>query len=167
MTHTTLNAIRAHGPCQDGWEKLLKHLGKTKADDEPLAMTTILDSNGIDDANWCLRALGPEHHKLIVGLACDYAEMALEYVPAGETRPAECIRITRLWIKGKATLEEVSAAARSAADAVVSAADAAEAAVAAADARSAWAAANAVNASRAALREKQAKRFREVMEAGR
>lgn len=43
MTHITLNAIRAHGPCQDGWEKLLKHLGKTKADDEPLAMTTILE----------------------------------------------------------------------------------------------------------------------------
>jgi hypothetical protein len=32
---TTLNEIRRHGPLQDGWEKLLTHLGKTKADDEP------------------------------------------------------------------------------------------------------------------------------------
>lgn len=54
--HTTLNEIRAHSPCKDGWEKLLNHLGKTKADDEPIIILTILDSNGIDDAVWCLRA---------------------------------------------------------------------------------------------------------------
>lgn len=53
---TTLNEIRAHQPCRDGWEKLLSHLGKTKADDEPLSLLTILDSNGLDDALWCLRA---------------------------------------------------------------------------------------------------------------
>jgi len=54
---TTLKKIRAHGPCKDGWEQLLKHLGKTKADDEPLSILTILDSNGLDDALWCLRAV--------------------------------------------------------------------------------------------------------------
>jgi hypothetical protein len=54
---TTLNAIREHGPCADGWAKLLRHLGKTQPDDEPLAITTILDSNGLDDALWCLRAV--------------------------------------------------------------------------------------------------------------
>ncbi len=53
---TTLNEIRAHGPCKAGWEKLLAHLGKTKADDEPLAILSILESNGFDDALWCLRA---------------------------------------------------------------------------------------------------------------
>jgi hypothetical protein len=56
MNNTTLNAIRVHGPCVDGWKKLLRHLGKTEADDEPLTLTTILDSNGLDDALWCLRA---------------------------------------------------------------------------------------------------------------
>jgi len=54
---TTLNAIRAHSPCADGWSKLLRHLGKTQADDEPLDLRTILDSNGFDDALWCLRAV--------------------------------------------------------------------------------------------------------------
>ncbi len=54
---TTLNKIRAHHPCTDGWSKLLSNLGKTKPDDEPLAITTILDSNGLDDALWCLRAV--------------------------------------------------------------------------------------------------------------
>lgn len=50
---TTLNDIRACHPCADGWGKLLNTLGKTKADDEPLSLLTILDSNGLDDALWC------------------------------------------------------------------------------------------------------------------
>ena len=54
---TTLNAIREHQPCADGWAKLLRHLGKTKADHEPVLIRTILDSNGLDDALWCLRAV--------------------------------------------------------------------------------------------------------------
>jgi hypothetical protein len=53
---TTLNEIRAYSPCEDGWQKLLKHLGKTKADDEPLHLLTIIESNGFDNATWCLRA---------------------------------------------------------------------------------------------------------------
>jgi len=54
---TTLNKIRAHEPCSDGWKKLLKHLGKTEADDEPLNIKTIIESNGLEDALWCLRAV--------------------------------------------------------------------------------------------------------------
>ena len=56
MITTTLNHIRAHKPCADGWAKLLKHLGKTQADDDPLPFATILESNGLDDALWCCRA---------------------------------------------------------------------------------------------------------------
>ena len=70
---TTLKAIRAHHPCEDGWEKLLKHLGKTKEDDEPLDLLTVLESNGLDDALWCLRAIDKKHDKVIRKLACDYA----------------------------------------------------------------------------------------------
>jgi hypothetical protein len=55
--NTTLNRIRWHKPCTDRWSKLLKHLGKTRADDEPLPLATILESNGLDDALWCLRAV--------------------------------------------------------------------------------------------------------------
>ncbi len=55
--HTTLKQIRSHGPCADGWQRLLSHLGKTRADNEPLAITTILQSNGLADALWCLRAV--------------------------------------------------------------------------------------------------------------
>ena len=57
---TTLNRIRAASPCEDGWAKLLKHLGKTKADDEPLDLLTVLDSNGLDDALWVLSYAMPD-----------------------------------------------------------------------------------------------------------
>ena len=62
MIYTTLNKIREHGPCEDGWVKLLSFLGKTKADDEPLPLITILESNGLDDTLWCLRSV-PEHDR--------------------------------------------------------------------------------------------------------
>ena len=56
MITTTLNRIREHSPCQNGWQKLLKGLGKTAADDEPLPFARIVEINGIDDALWCCRA---------------------------------------------------------------------------------------------------------------
>jgi hypothetical protein len=54
---TTLNKLRKHRPCHDGWEKLLRGLGKTAADDEPLWIDQVLDHNGLDDALWCLRSV--------------------------------------------------------------------------------------------------------------
>lgn len=55
-TTTTLNIIRAARPCEEGWTKLLKGLGKTSEDDKPLPLLTILDINGLDDALWCIDA---------------------------------------------------------------------------------------------------------------
>jgi hypothetical protein len=59
---TTLARIRAHGPCKNGWEKLLKGLGKTVPDDEPLPFARILEISGLDDALWCCRAQ-PQHDR--------------------------------------------------------------------------------------------------------
>src|SRR5208283_4216478 len=62
MICTTLNRIRAHKPCEDGWEKLLAGLGKTRADDEPLPYARIVEINGLDDALWACR-VEPQHAK--------------------------------------------------------------------------------------------------------
>lgn len=62
MITITLNKIRAHSPCKSGWEKLLRHLGKTHADDEEFPLSVVLDSNGLDDALWCCRCL-PEYDR--------------------------------------------------------------------------------------------------------
>lgn len=52
---TTLNEIKSHHPCSDGWVSLLRRLGKTKTDKKPLKLMTILKFNGIQDAVWALR----------------------------------------------------------------------------------------------------------------
>lgn len=183
---TTLNDIRSHDPSPASWEKLLKHLGKAKADDEPLPLLTILESNGLDDALWCLRALDDRYQGPIRLLACDFAEQALKYGHEGEDRPRQAIETARKYARGEATAEELAAAraaaweaARAAAAAawVIGAADAARAADAAAAADAARAAADAAraaraaDAARAAVRaaadaawEEQARIFREWLE---
>ena len=62
MKTTTLNKIRDCSPCAPGWAQLLKNLGKTAADDEPLTFATILESNGLDDALWCCQS-APEYNR--------------------------------------------------------------------------------------------------------
>ena len=85
----------------------------------------------------------PMRKKLVL-CACDIAETSLKHVKAGETRPAEAIRLARAWANGeKVTQQEVETAAY-AANAAYSA-YAANAANAAANA--AYAAANAANAA--------------------
>ena len=60
MIYTTLKKIAELHPCEDSWEKALRILGKTEADDEPIAMADILEQMGLDDALYCLRSL-PEY----------------------------------------------------------------------------------------------------------
>ena len=62
MITTTLNKIRKSHPCEDGWKKLLKYLGKTKADDELLLFSVIVESNGLEDALWCCH-IAPEYYR--------------------------------------------------------------------------------------------------------
>jgi hypothetical protein len=132
MIYTTLKDIKKHSPCQEGWKTLLKSLGKTKADDEPLPFEAILDSNGMDDALWCLLVLNGMEGQIRL-LACDFAETALRFTT--DSRAAEAIRVARLYAAGKATDAELSAAG--------SAGSAGSAGVAARSARAAWEAARA------------------------
>ncbi len=63
MILITLNKIRAHSPCAEGWQKLLSRKGKTSADDIEFPLTDVLDSNGLNDTFWCLQCL-PEYANL-------------------------------------------------------------------------------------------------------
>ena len=47
-TFTTLNKILYYFPCEESWNKLLKKLNKTDADDEPLDLMIILETNGVE-----------------------------------------------------------------------------------------------------------------------
>jgi len=126
MLYTTLNEIREHSPYKSLWEKLLTHLNKTKADDDRLSFSTILESLGVQDTLWCLRVLPKEMLNDIKLLACDLAEAVLNHVPKSENRPRLAIQASRDYIGGKisraALIKAASAAADAAADSYADAA---------------------------------------------
>ena len=176
---TTLNEIREYSPCSAGWSKLLKSLGKTHADDEPLALEHILDSNGLDDALWALRA-GKGHEEDLRLFACRCARLVLpifeEKYPEDD-RPRKAIEAAEAFALGQIDKAELAKAAADAADAANAAARAAaraadatyfaayvaaDAANAAADAAyaAAYFAANAAAANAASVRAKIEKLFR-------
>ena len=160
-----MNAIRKHQPCTDGWEKLLKHLGKTGADDEPLSLLTTLESNGFDDTLWCFRAVdGFEKEKLL--LAITYAREVEHLMPA-ESKKA--LDVFERYANGLVTQEEFETARETAR----AAGGAAARVAAAAAARATWAAAHAVayDAASAApchaystIKAKQEIQLRELLE---
>lgn len=153
-TTTTLNEIRSMHPCEDGWAKLLKGLGKTKADDESLELRTILDINGLDDALWCLQV--PSLDRLSRHVQAAYAERVLHIYEAkypNDTSLRDQIAMLR---NDDATSEQRDAAWDAAWDAARGALEAARdaredaraawAALAAFVARAVWAASNALDA---------------------
>lgn len=115
---TTLNAIRLHSPCEEGWRKLLAHLGKTKADDEPLPLLTIVQSNGVDDALWCLQAIpDAQTHPLILNFRSDCAARVLhlfERERPDDRRVRNAIIATRDFAAGRISREQLDAATASA-----------------------------------------------------
>jgi hypothetical protein len=121
---TTLNKIKAAGACEDRYAHLLKALGKTQADDEPLPIAKIIETNGIEDAVWALRAT-EGHDREIRLFACDCAEMVLpiyEKKYPNDNRPRQAIEVSKMYADGKATLEELAAARDAAGDAARAAA---------------------------------------------
>ena len=107
MWMTTLNKIRSHSPCEDGWKKLLKHLGKTKADYEPLSIIEILDSNGLDDALWCLRAV--DGHDREIRLYAVWCALQVQH-PIADQRNIEALDVAERYANGLATDEQLAAA---------------------------------------------------------
>lgn len=187
--HTTFNLLKKAGACGQevgcdiGYDKLATYLGGTQTygKNTPIPLLTILDSNGLNDALWCLCAVLPEERaqrdRIARLVACDYAEgkdgavLALyETVYPNDTRLRDCIATARRYANGLATLEELAdagVAARAAeADAwvaagVAGAAGAARAARGSAEAAAgaAWAVETAAEAARSAERKWQTQVF--------
>jgi len=133
---TTLNEIRKHDPCKPGWIKLLAHLGKTQADDEPLPILTILESNGLDDALWALRAV--EGHDREIRLYTVWCARQVQHLMK-DKRSLDALDVAERFANGTAYEGELTAARDAAGAAAWAAPDAAGAAAGAA----AWAAAGA------------------------
>lgn len=113
---TTLNLIREKEPCKSGWEKLLRHLGKTRPDDEPLALAEILRSNGLDDAIWCLVAVdGADRDARLFAVWC---ARQVQHLMAGK-RSIAALDVTERFENGVATEKERDAASAAAWDAAM------------------------------------------------
>ena len=168
--YTTLNKIRACHPCESGWTKLLKHLGKTSADDEPLPFSVIVESNGLDDALWCCRA-APEYDREWRLFAVWCARRGQHLMT--DSRSVEALDVAERFANGLATTQEL-AAARDAAGAAArdaawdAAREAAEAAAGDAARAAAWAAAEAAagDAAREAARAAQKVEFLSIVSGG-
>jgi len=179
---TTLKKIRDQSPCKEGWEKLLNYLGKTKADDEQLPLLTVLDSNGLDDALWCMRAIeGRDKEIRLYAVWC--ARQVQHLMP--DPSSLEALDVAEKFANGEATAEDLAEARTAARDAACDAScdascdaardalwAAASAASWAVDSAEVWAVANAAaraaamyaesGAAGAAVRAAQASRLREV-----
>ena len=135
--YTTLNKIRTNQPCSDGWKKLLRNLKKTKSDDEPLSIITILDSNGIEDAIWCLHTVDSiDRDARLFAVWC--ARQVQHLMP--DQRSINALDVAERYATGEATDDELFAAWSAARDAAW---DAANAAARAAESAVAWDAAHA------------------------
>ena len=138
--HTSLKKIRSNHPCKDGWKKLLQHLGKTVADDDPLPILTVLDSNGLDDALWCLRAV--DGHEKEMRLFAAWCARQVQHLT--DARSIAALDVSEKFALGRAAAGAVAwAVARDAAQAVARAV-AWDAAWAVARDDAAWAATGAV-----------------------
>jgi len=170
---TTLNKIRAHAPYPDGWKKLLKHLGKTEADDEPLNIKTILELNGLDDAIWCLQAVEGKDKE--IRLFAVWCARQVQHLMTDQ-RSLDALDVAEHFANGLASEEELRVArdaARAAWSTAAVARDAARAAwstawvaYAARDAagEAAYAAMAASDAAGAATKEAQARKLIEICE---
>ena len=180
MFTTTFKLLRGHHACKDRYAVLRESL-RGRGDDEPITMIEILDSNGLADALWALRAVpdeqAAERDKLARLFACWCVRQIWHLLTDERSRTA--IEVAERYAVGEATRDALNAAAAAAAaaadaaayyaayaayyaayaaDAASAAADAAAAAAAAADAT--YAADDA--AADADARDAQAAKFREM-----
>jgi hypothetical protein len=105
---TTMAAIRAHRPCDAGWSKLIAHTGLNPKDDEtPVSLLTILESNGLDDALWCLRAV--EGRDREIRLFAVWCARQVEHLMT-DPRSIAALDVAERFANGQATADELDTA---------------------------------------------------------
>ena len=124
---TTFNLLRDKSACESGYRKLAKHLGgiNTYGADTPINLLTILESNGIDDAIWCLRATEQNCDRVARLMAADFAESVLhiyEKKCPNDNRPRLAIKAARDFANGLIDDSAMAAAMAAARDAAMAAA---------------------------------------------
>ena len=107
MMKTTLQAIKDHSPCADGWAKLRKNTGPRKPLSTVVTLAQILESNGLDDAIWALRAF-PDNEREVRLFACACACRVAHLNQ--DVRVRRAIETAALFADGLADMDELAAA---------------------------------------------------------
>ena len=135
MLFTTFKKLHENQACTEGYQKLARSLGGVNkyGEDMPIPLDKILESNGLQDTIWSLRATTESSENLLIEFACRCAEHVLHFYEdkyPDDKRPRRAIETTLVCITDKSP--EARAAARAAENAARTAAE--DAACAAEDA---------------------------------
>ncbi len=88
MLNTTFNLLREHAVYAEGYRKLARALGGVRkyGRDTPIPLLRVLESNGLDDALWCLRAVPPEEEAVRDRIARLFACRCVRETPLADGR---------------------------------------------------------------------------------
>ena len=119
MLHTTFRKAKEMRACSSEYDEMAKFLGgvETYGEDTPVPLDKVLDICGLDAALWSLRCIIEPAAREIRLLASDFAEHTLsiyEEKYPDDKRPRRVIEVNRKYAEGKATKEELDAAAEDA-----------------------------------------------------
>lgn len=97
----TLADIRAHGPCEEGWVKLLRALGsppKSRWSDIHVTLGDIAHFNGVADAIWCARVLPDDAKRYVLRALLPSVRRAATHTT--DKRVHDCINAVARWVNG-------------------------------------------------------------------
>ena len=104
----TLDQIKKHEPSYSMWEILTSIHGKDEdALHKPFPLSSILDSNGLEDTLWCFRCL-PEYRDNFVEFTLFLIKHAERYT--NDKRVPHCKDVIRKYLRGEVNTEELDTA---------------------------------------------------------
>ena len=120
MLTTTYALLQKRDACEDRYAHLKKSL-RERGHRGSIPLSLILETNGLDDALWALRAVPKaqekDRDKIARLFACECAEAVLPVFEAAypdDKRPRQTIEVARRFAHGDATCTDLAAAARAA-----------------------------------------------------
>lgn len=102
---TTLKRLRENNACIPSYDLLIKNLGADYPDDADIDLKTILESNGVVDCVWALRAVNnvsdEELRVICVGISVKLVK-SIEHVfknDMPDDRPGKAIKVMERWLE--------------------------------------------------------------------
>jgi hypothetical protein len=114
MLTTTLAELRKHTPCRDRLDALVAGLGEGWPEDREITALRVLDILGVDNVLWGLAHVAREHseaRRILQLFALGCAEHVERFAAP---HVAACNRVTRRYLQGAGTAEELQAASAAA-----------------------------------------------------